>query len=374
VSTEHTSPTRPSPLWAVLALTWLTSFGTSVAWTGVFFVTDTAFDFSRERNLLLGALLGLIYACSAFFASRITNAIRSAGRLRSSGRPLSHRTVLAGVLCCAGAIALLPLLIEREWSVWVFGLFYQPLTGLVWPLVESYVSSGRRGEDLGRAAGRFNIAWSMALIAGLWAMVPLMENHAIWVIGGLAPLHMLSVIVLLWFTRDPGGHGSAAHPHDPEEAARFRTLLRVFRTTLVGSYILHAAITPMLPDIMGRLGIAVTWKPALTSVWMITRLSSFAIMERWVGWHGRTSLAAWSIGCMLLGFVVVLGAGSAMMLGLGLATLGIGIGIAYAGAIYYALEVGSTEIDAGGRHEALIGVGYTVGPLGALAMLPLMRP
>ncbi|MEO1130539.1 MAG: hypothetical protein AAFX05_12660, partial [Planctomycetota bacterium] len=71
--TEPTSPTRPSPLWAVLALTWLTSFGTSVAWTGVFFVTDTAFDFSRERNLVLGALLGLIYACCAFFASRITS-------------------------------------------------------------------------------------------------------------------------------------------------------------------------------------------------------------------------------------------------------------------------------------------------------------
>ena len=34
----------------------------------------------------------------------------------------------------------------------------------------------------------------------------------------------------------------------------------------------------------------------------------------------------------------------------------------YTGAIYYAMAVGHSEVDAGGTHEALIGVGYTVGP------------
>jgi hypothetical protein len=34
----------------------------------------------------------------------------------------------------------------------------------------------------------------------------------------------------------------------------------------------------------------------------------------------------------------------------------------YSGAIYYAMEVGQSEVEAGGKHEALIGTGYTVGP------------
>jgi uncharacterized membrane protein YeaQ/YmgE (transglycosylase-associated protein family) len=35
----------------------------------------------------------------------------------------------------------------------------------------------------------------------------------------------------------------------------------------------------------------------------------------------------------------------------------------YVGAIYYAMEVSHSEVDAGGTHEALIGVGYAGGPL-----------
>ena len=53
----------------------------------------------------------------------------------------------------------------------------------------------------------------------------------------------------------------------------------------------------------------------------------------------------------------------------GLVALGIGMATIYSGALYYALVVGQAEVEAGGTHEALIGVGYTVGPLcGLLAI------
>jgi hypothetical protein len=51
----------------------------------------------------------------------------------------------------------------------------------------------------------------------------------------------------------------------------------------------------------------------------------------------------------------------------GLAAFGLGMATVYCGAIYYALEVGHAQVDAGGTHEALIGVGYTVGPACGLA-------
>ncbi|MBK9189986.1 MAG: hypothetical protein IPM33_13685 [Phycisphaerales bacterium] len=51
----------------------------------------------------------------------------------------------------------------------------------------------------------------------------------------------------------------------------------------------------------------------------------------------------------------------------GLACFGVGLAVTYCGAIYYALEVGQSEVDAGGTHEALIGAGYTAGPAIGLA-------
>ena len=47
--------------------------------------------------------------------------------------------------------------------------------------------------------------------------------------------------------------------------------------------------------------------------------------------------------------------------------------VIYAGAIYYAMEVGAAEVEAGGMHEALIGVGYTGGPMLGVMAVTLQR-
>jgi hypothetical protein len=54
-----------------------------------------------------------------------------------------------------------------------------------------------------------------------------------------------------------------------------------------------------------------------------------------------------------------------------LLVFGAGHATAYVGALYYAMELGDAEVAAGGTHEALIGVGYGIGPvlgLGAIAL------
>jgi hypothetical protein len=51
----------------------------------------------------------------------------------------------------------------------------------------------------------------------------------------------------------------------------------------------------------------------------------------------------------------------------GLVAIGIGHGLLYYSALYYAMRLERADIDAGGTHEALIGVGYVVGPGAALA-------
>ena len=56
---------------------------------------------------------------------------------------------------------------------------------------------------------------------------------------------------------------------------------------------------------------------------------------------------------------------------LGLLAFGVGVGGVYAAALYYAMAVGASEVDAGGKHEATIGAGYTIGPLAALVGVAL---
>ena len=55
------------------------------------------------------------------------------------------------------------------------------------------------------------------------------------------------------------------------------------------------------------------------------------------------------------------------MLAAGLVVFGVGMGLTYYAALYYSLAVGHAEVDAGGTFEALIGVGYFVGPLLGIA-------
>jgi len=80
-------------------------------------------------------------------------------------------------------------------------------------------------------------------------------------------------------------------------------------------------------------------------------------------WHGRWGTLLLGSLALFAGFAAVVLGPSLWLLLAGLAAFGVGMGVIYYAAIYYALSVGHAEVDAGGKHEALIGAGYTLGPL-----------
>jgi len=136
---------------------------------------------------------------------------------------------------------------------------------------------------------------------------------------------------------------------------------------------------------MTQLAVPVVWQAFLASAWLAPRVAAFYILQRWQGWHGRWGLPIAGGTMILCGFAVAVLAPLTVHLGFsnwsatallmcGLFLFGTGKATVYAGALYYAMEVGSAEVEAGGAHEALIGVGYTVGPLcGLLPTLALER-
>lgn len=356
----------PSPLWAVLAFTWVGSLGTGVVANGIYFLTKHGYGFSVTENYLLGLTSGAAYIAGALGAGWVLRVLRERFGLSTRGT-LVCLLVAMGLLCLtplaavsageAGARA-------SSWPIWVLMLLYQPMTGVLWPIMERYLSGGRSGVVLRSALGRWNITWSSALVAALWAMGPV-EDHPQGVIAGLGVVHLLSVGLVWALGAEPGAHLEGEHEAHP---ASYAQLLATFRVLLPTSYVVLTALNPYLPTVLTRLGVDPSWQPPLGATWTAGRVITFVTLERWHGWHGKWWPAAVAVALLLGGsgaavFSQHIGGdvGVAVCLA-GLLAFGVGMAAIYTGSLYYAMECEREEVEAGSRHEALIGVGYTGGP------------
>jgi len=351
---------RRVPLWPVLSFAFLNSLGTGAVALGIFFIAEAQYHFTLAQNFGLGALFGVVYGPAALGVGPAVRAL-----IRRKPEVTTRRVLGVIMLLCAG-VCLMPALFQDEWAIWVLMPVYGILNGVLWPLTEGYVSGGRRGDALRAAVGKFNITWSGALVVAMWAATPLLAWKPLWVLGAQGVVHLAAILFLVAFTPDPATHSRRVPGEHPPIYER---LLGVFRLQLPTSFVVISALEPFLPFALNRLEIDVEWKLPMVSVWMASRVGVFALMTRWGGWHGRWWTSLVGGGLMLVGFAAAvfastLGAGAVpvgALLG-GLVTTGVGVGVIYAAALYYALEVGLEEVDAGGTHEALIGLGYFVGP------------
>lgn len=351
-----------SPLGAVLAFTALASFAAGTATLAIFFVTEREpYAFTPAQQYALGLLVGVGYTAGALAAARVRRAFAARGR--------SARELLALLSLVMAVLLFLPLATRSDASVFALLALYAPLTGCFWPLVEGYVSGGRRGAALRSAMGRFNVTWSLTLLASFF-VPPLFEHGPQGVFVVLALTHALAALLLFGFRREPGGHLEEHHA----VPRGYPELLRVHRVLHAMSYLVMYALSPTLPRLLERLGLAGFEVGALAATWLGARSLGFLLLERWHGWHGRWSVAVVGTLCVLGGFGATLlaprlGAAAIPAVALALAVFGAGLAALYTAALYYSFEVGGSE--GGGSHEALIGLGYTIGPGCGLLVLGL---
>lgn len=360
---RRTTPPTTTPLWAVLLLTGLGSLGTGLYWFGLSFIARYGYGFEQDRNLLFHSLLGGVYVVGSLASGPLTSklAVR-----------WSTRAQLAGILVGQAAVVALPILLDAEVWLWIAACVVSVLSALMWPVVESYLGSGRQGEAMRKALAGFNLVWMPATLVPMFLMAPFIENHAREALSFMILTNLLSLFVLPKFRPNPKPHGVDGHFEEAGE--RYRYLLRASRYLLPTSYVLVSVLSPLLPYRLEGLGVPVEWQTPLTSVWMAARVLVLIVMWRLAAWHGRWSTLALAATTMSLGFVAVVLSPHLTGMTVGLALLGTGLGITYYAALYYALAVGQAEVEAGGTHEALIGLGYTLGPLIGWAGLALSGP
>jgi len=384
----HLHPNAPegaSPLWAVLAFTFLNSVSGGAVITGFAFLGKAAYGFTTTQNYWAGLLQGVVYIVGALTVGPVLR------RLVARWEWLSGRAVLVGLMLALGGACFLPLAVRRwlaegeggAWAFWVLIGVYSVLTGVLWPMVESFLSGGRAGRTLGSTVGKFNIVWSGAQVVTFLTMAPLVAPRPLEVVAAAGAVHLLSLGLLPLFRRDPGHHADyIPEPHPPV----YRDLLSVVRLELPASYLVYSALQPYLPTALASMGIEGTWHTPIAATWLFTRMLTFATLQLWHGWHGRWATPIVGGVLLLAGFAASIlaqpllcpdsaegsaGAALATMIA-GLALFGVGMGTIYSAALYYAMEVGSAQVDAGGVHEALIGVGYGGGPACGLAAAGLV--
>lgn len=363
---------RPTPFWAVQSFTFLNSTGTYLVTNGVYFVTTSAYKFDRADNFKLGLSTGIVYLITAALASRTANAWRKLG-----GNTRSLLGVMMFVLAalCAMPWAAMKLGYGTESAlgrqvIWFVVLAYNALTGLLWPLIESYVGGGRSGHELRRVMGLWNFCWSSALIAGSGLQYLLLERAPTAAIATMSVVHLVGLVALAVHPPEP-----PAHPHEDSPAPPgYEPLLFAFRGLIPMGYLVMTALTPQLPQLFEAHGLTSTHAVIAGLSWIVARVVTFYTLGAWGGWHGKWA-AAW-IGAALVvsgfGMAVMstlLTAGGLVVCLVGLVAFGVGMSTVYSGAIYYAMEVHKADVDAGGNHEAAVGLGYTLGPgIGLLAV------
>lgn len=349
---------KPTPLTASLVFTALASTGTSVIWSGLPFIAKVDYGFGEVETLALYVTIGLVYVLGALSSGWVTNKLQP---------HISSRSILACLLVVQAAACSLPLFCDGGWVIWVAGGVAGMCSSWIWPIVESHLVAGRHGRAMRRAIGWWNMVWMVAVAAVMFAMAPLMKEHAPMALVGLGGMNILAIGVLPWFRKTPAQHDEASVIEPvPDE---YQALLKGSRILLPLSYIICGVLSPLLPFVFSSLEVGVFWQTPLVAVWMMSRVFVTGAMWHWATWHGRWSVQWVAAISMALGFVGILIAQDILLLIIGLVIFGVGMGMTYYAALYYAMSVGRAKVGAGGTHEALIGGGYMVGPMIGLATL-----
>ncbi len=355
----------------MLTFTFMNSIGSGIIYGGIFFLAISRYEFTTGQNFALALLYGVSYIPGAMGAGPVQRRLRQFG--------LSPRGILVVTMMLMAAVCLVPLAVDlaapggnSAWTIWLVIAVYSPLSGMMWPIVEAFLAGGRTEQQLRSATGQFNVCWSSAIVVTMFAMAMFVKRHPLEVIAALGAVHLLCIAFVSRFDATPAAH----EHHEHHRPVIYRQLLSFLRVMLPVSFMFNSTLSPYMPTALANLGVGLEWQTPVAATWYSARVLTFFVMERRHGWHGRWSTPI--VGSLLLlasfAWVVLVPMFAPAGLGLwlfliGLVGFGVGVGMVYAAALYYAMEVGSSGVDAGGTHEALIGLGYAAGPVCGLAGL-----
>jgi MFS family permease len=139
----HSPSSRSRPLWPAYAAESFSSVSTTLLSVGIFFYTEHYFHWTLRQNLLLAAAQGTAY---------VIGSLSSHGLAERFGR----RRALIALFAILAAIVLIAL---ARWMVAML-IAFMFVSSMVWPILESLVSSDADAHAMSRRVGLYNLVWS----------------------------------------------------------------------------------------------------------------------------------------------------------------------------------------------------------------------
>jgi hypothetical protein len=238
------------------------------------------------------------------------------------------------------------------------------LQGSMWPIFESYMSAGETPRSLGRTLSRYNMTWALSVPLSLaLAGLIIASGSPRLLFVAAAALFGLVALSCREFPRNPA-HLEADHVERPNAAVldSYRPLLSASRLAMLLSYALMYVLAPLMPEIMKGIGLDTASAARAASLLDVARFACFVALFTFSGWHSRKLPIFVAIAALPVGFALVLLGPSLAPVIVGEVLFGAAAGLLYTSALYYAQIVQNASVDAGGAHEALIGLGYALGP------------
>lgn len=350
-------------------LTGLNTLSCSYFGNYVFFLLQQQHGFGNRENLLTCALHGLIYVPAAWLGGRFAerHGLTTSMKVGFAGMAV---TMLGGGLLHSLAGIFVTLF---SWTIFMC---------FTWPALEAHATHGESDAGTKRMVGIYNITWSgcagLMYFAGGSMFEWLGARSLFWI---PAAIFTLQFALTLWLERQP--HSTAlphatTETHHPEHAAFHQsippqTFLKMAWLANPFSYIAIHSFLAVVPGRSAELGLSIAQSGWFWAVWFLVRLCTFVLLWRWAGWHYRFRWMLAAFLALIVSYTILQLGHSLTLLIAGQVLFGLATGMLYYSSLFYSMDVGETQSEHGGIHEAAIGIGICLGPAagaGALYLAP----
>ena len=348
----------------------INSFATVIYFNYLYFFFRDSYSFNDRQNLLLAALIGLMYTVSSWQAGRFAQkfgnftALKIGFTIMSAGLAagLAVQNHLAPPFAADHRLAL-----EIALACVVnLGMCF------IWPVLEALVSEG---PNPARAVGIYNMTWAIANATAFFiggTLIKFCGYAAMFYVPVALMLLQLGLVFWLqkiyWVKTEPHGHNLPPDPHRPAPALakKFQAMAWLANPF---AYIAINTLIAMLPGIAAKFQLSPMAAGFICSLWCFARVAAFFVLWKWTAWHYRFRWLVAAFALLIISFAVILIAPSLAVILAAQLFFGVAIGLIYYSSLFYAMDASETKSEHGGIHEAAIGVGNCLGPAAVAAAL-----
>lgn len=250
-----------------------------------------------------------------------------------------------------------------------FGL----ISGLFWPPLMGWISTGYEGQALSRRLGKFNLSWSTGMSVGptlggfLFELRCVQASHLLpfYLASGLLMFAVLVVSFIKSPDRDAttGVPVSAGPKPEDVDIARSDVFRPMARIAHFFAYVGNGIYRYQLPSLAIALGITADQFGRVGTTLSLAMFVSFFMLGRTERWHYRLDLFVGAQVIMALNMLALLFVQTWYHMMLCMVVGGLCVGVTYSSNLFYGVSGGVRRSRRMAIHELLLAIGIASGAL-----------